>query len=68
MKYTKVAKEIIKSYLNSKDAVIEWVSLMDEEAEGKFDNLKGHITAIKNIMEKALKEIEKVESKDEIHS
>ena len=64
MKYTKVAKKIIREYLSSNNAVNEWIILVNEEAEGKYNNLKEYIIAIKNIMEKALKEIEKVESKD----
>lgn len=68
MKYTKVAKKIIREYLSSNNAVNEWIILVNEEAEGKYNNLKEYIIAIKNIMEKALKEIEKVENKDEIHS
>ena len=63
--YIKIAKEIIRSYLDKKEALSEIGFLLNEEAKGKYTILKEHITAIKSVMDKALKEIEKLESKDD---
>lgn len=60
-----VAREIIKSYLNENEDTREIASLLNEEANGEYENLKIYIKAIINVMNKALKEIEKLESKNE---
>ncbi len=61
--YIKNAREIIRSYLNSKEATQYIALLMVEEAEEKYEYLKEHIVTVRNIMDKALKEIEKLEEK-----
>ena len=61
--YIKTAREIIRSYLDSKEATRYIALLMVEEAERKYEYLKEHIVAVRNIMDKALKEIEKLEEK-----
>lgn len=61
--YIKIAKEIIRCYLDKKGAITEIGLLLNDEIDGKYTNLKEHIIAIKNIMDKALKEIEKLEEK-----
>ena len=61
--YIKIAKEIIRCYFDKKEALDEIVLLLAEEADGKYSYLKEHIIAIRNIMDKALKEIEKLEEK-----
>ncbi len=63
--YIRIAKEIIRSYLDKKEALSEIGFLLNEEADEKYTILKEHITAIKSVMDKALKEIEKLENKDE---
>ena len=61
--YVKVAKEIIRCYLDKKEAITEIALLINEEIDGKYTYLKEHIIAIRNIMDKSLKEIEKLEEK-----
>ena len=61
--YIKTARAIIRSYLNKQEAIEAIGILMVEESEGKYEYLKEHIVTVKNIMDKALKEIEKLEEK-----
>ena len=61
--YIKIAKEIIRCYLDKKGAITEIGLLLNDEIDGKYSYLKEHIIAIRNIMDKALKEIEKLEEK-----
>ena len=61
--YIKIAKEIIRCYLDKKGAITEIGLLLNDEIDGKYSYLKEHIIAIRNIMDKALKEIKKLEGK-----
>ena len=61
--YIKIAKEIIRCYFDKKEALDEIVLLLAEEADGKYSYLKAYIISIRNIMDKALKEIESLEEK-----
>ena len=62
-KYIKVAREIVRCYLNEKNEYREIASLLNEETTGKYTYLKEHIIAIRNVMNKSLEEIEKLEGK-----
>ena len=61
--YIKAARKIIRSYLDSNKAIQEIALLMLEQSEGNYSYLKKHIVAVRNIMVKALKEIENLEVK-----
>ena len=61
--YIKITKEIIRCYLDKKEAITEIGLLLNDEIDGKYTYLKKYIITIKNIMDKALKEIESLEEK-----
>ena len=61
MKNIKIAREIIKCYLSEKEEIKEIAMLLSEEADEKYTYLKEYITVIRDIMNKALKEINKNE-------
>ena len=62
--YIKIAKEIIRCYLDKKGAITEIGLLLNDEIDGKYTYLKEYIITIKNIMNESLKEMERLESKN----